>query len=70
MSRTGGKLNLLLMLVSSEHRFANRYPYSAKGAAFIASLGQRPGSVEPKGPALKARFISALNCAFSGYLTV
>jgi hypothetical protein len=37
------------------------YLFSAKGAPFINSLGQRPRySCNPKPPALKARFIAAL----------
>ena len=41
-------------------RFAACSFFSAKGAAFIRSLGQRPrGSSNAKPPALKARFIPA-----------
>ena len=35
-------LLFVFMLVFNERRIPNRYLLSAKGAAFIASLGQRP----------------------------
>src|SRR5450631_3604227 len=48
----------------SKRRASARYLFSAKGAAFISSLGQRPkDSCNAKPPALKARFIPAPICA-------
>src|SRR5450631_2869575 len=47
----------------SKRRASARYLFSAKGAAFISSLGQRPrDSCNAKPPALKARFIPAPIC--------
>jgi hypothetical protein len=42
---------------TDQRRQAGPYLLSAKGAAFTASLGQRPSSVKKISSALKARFI-------------